>query len=60
MRILIAFNMSMDTVVALASAYQELGGQPFLGLFAFVEQGCALLCENSHANFMMSIVVFEA
>jgi hypothetical protein len=39
---------------------QALGSQPFLGLFTFGEQGCALLInENSHANLMMSIIVFE-
>lgn len=39
---------------------EELEGQPFLGLFTFGEQGCALLRgENSHANLMMSIIVFE-
>lgn len=37
---------------------QALGGQPFLGLFTFGEQGCALLGENGHANLMMSLVVF--
>jgi len=37
---------------------QALGGQPFLGLFTFGEQGCALLGENSHANLMMSLIVF--
>jgi hypothetical protein len=39
--------------------HEALGGQPFLGLYTFGEQGCALLGENSHANLMMSIVVFE-
>jgi hypothetical protein len=44
----------------LAQRFREaLGGQPFLGLFTFGEQGCALLGENSHANLMMSIVVFQ-
>jgi len=38
---------------------EALGGQPFLGLFTFGEQGCALLGQNSHANLMMSIIVFE-
>lgn len=38
---------------------QALGGQPFLGLYTFGEQGCALLGENTHANLMMSIIVFE-
>jgi hypothetical protein len=38
---------------------KALGGQPFLGLYTFGEQGCALLGENTHANLMMSIVVFE-
>jgi hypothetical protein len=38
---------------------KALGGQPFLGLYTFGEQGCALLGENSHANLMMSIIVFE-
>jgi hypothetical protein len=36
-----------------------LKGQPFLGLYTFGEQGCALLGENTHANLMMSIIVFE-
>ncbi|MBN1874625.1 MAG: FIST C-terminal domain-containing protein [Anaerolineae bacterium] len=39
--------------------YEALAGQPFLGLFTFGEQGRALLGENSHANLMMSIIVFE-
>ncbi len=39
--------------------YGALAGQPFLGLFTFGEQGRALLGENSHANLMMSIIVFE-
>ena len=38
---------------------EALGGQPFLGLHTFGEQGCALLGENTHANLMMSIIVFE-
>jgi hypothetical protein len=38
---------------------EALGGQPFLGLYTFGEQGCALLGENTHANLMMSIIVFE-
>ena len=38
---------------------KALGGQPFLGVYTFGEQGCALLGENSHANLMMSMVVFE-
>jgi hypothetical protein len=38
---------------------QALGGQPFLGLHTFGEQGCAILGENVHANLMMSIVAFE-
>jgi hypothetical protein len=38
---------------------KALGGQPFLGLHTFGEQGCALLGENTHANLMMSIIVFE-
>ena len=37
----------------------ELKGQPFLGIHTFGEQGCALLSENTHANLMMSIIVFE-
>ena len=36
-----------------------LGGQPFLGVHTFGEQGCAVLGENIHANLMMSIIVFE-
>lgn len=44
----------------LAKQFREgLGGQPFLGVYTFGEQGCALLGENSHANLMMSIIVFE-
>lgn len=40
--------------------HEALAGQPFLGLFTFGEQGCALLLgENSHANLMMSTIVFE-
>jgi hypothetical protein len=39
--------------------HKALGEQPFLGLFTFGEQGCALLGENTHANLMMSIIVFE-
>ena len=38
---------------------KALGGQPFLGIHTFGEQGCALLGENTHANLMMSIIVFE-
>lgn len=38
---------------------QALGGQPFLGLYTFGEQGCAILGENVHGNLMMSIIVFE-
>lgn len=38
---------------------EALGGQPFLGVHTFGEQGCALLSENTHANLMMSIIVFE-
>jgi hypothetical protein len=38
---------------------QALGGQPFLGLHTFGEQGCALAGETVHANLMMSIIVFE-
>jgi hypothetical protein len=38
---------------------QALGGQPFLGLHTFGEQGCALAGEKVHANLMMSIIVFE-
>ncbi len=38
---------------------KALGGQPFLGVHTFGEQGCALLGENTHANLMMSIIVFE-
>jgi hypothetical protein len=39
--------------------HHYLAGQPFLGVYTFGEQGCALVGENSHANLMMSIVVFE-
>jgi len=49
-----------DEMQAVARRFSEgLGGQPFLGLYTFGEQGCALLGENSHANLMMSIIVFE-
>ncbi len=44
----------------LAGRFSEaLAGRPFLGLFTFGEQGCALLGENTHANLMMSAIVFE-
>lgn len=36
-----------------------MNGQPFLGLYTFGEQGCALVGENRHANLMMSMIVFE-
>lgn len=49
-----------DEIQEVARQFREaLGGEPFLGLFTFGEQGCALLGENSHANLMMSIVVFQ-
>ena len=38
---------------------KALGGIPFLGIHTFGEQGCALLGENTHANLMMSVVLFE-
>lgn len=38
---------------------EALGGQPFLGLHTFGEQGCAMPGENTHANLMMSTVIFE-
>lgn len=49
-----------DDMQEVAKQFSEgLGGQPFLGLYTFGEQGCALFGENSHANLMMSIIVFE-
>lgn len=38
---------------------QALGGNPFLGIFTFGEQGCFLHGENRHGNLMISVVVFE-
>ena len=38
---------------------ESLGGQPFLGLHTFGEQGCAVPGENTHANLMMSTIIFE-
>ena len=38
---------------------KALGGQPFLGVHTFGEQGCAFLGENTHANLMMSMIIFE-
>ena len=49
-----------DEMPEVAKNFREaLRGQPFLGLYTFGEQGCALLGENTHANLMMSIIVFE-
>jgi len=38
---------------------EALGAQPFLGIHTFGEQGRAYLGENTHANLMMSMIVFE-
>lgn len=54
---MLAVQDQMDEVVR--QFRQALGDQPFLGLHTFGEQGCALLGENTHANLMMSIVIFE-
>jgi hypothetical protein len=35
-----------------------LGGSPFLGIYTFGEQGCAVTRDNSHGNLMISVVVF--
>jgi hypothetical protein len=49
-----------DRMQEVAQQFQEaLAGQPFLGLFTFGEQGRPLLGENTHANLMMSIIIFE-
>jgi hypothetical protein len=49
-----------DKMQELVKQFREaLGDQPFLGLYTFGEQGCAILGENVHANLMMSIIVFE-
>ncbi|MCP4141797.1 MAG: hypothetical protein GY755_16240 [Chloroflexi bacterium] len=37
-----------------------LGGNPFLGIFTFGEQGCFIRGENRHGNLMISVVVFES
>lgn len=38
---------------------EALGGRPFLGIHTFGEQGCAVPSENTHANLMMSVLIFE-
>ncbi len=48
-----------DMQVVAAQFREALGGQPFLGWHTFGEQGCPLLGENSHANLMISMIVFE-
>ncbi|MBN2303046.1 MAG: FIST C-terminal domain-containing protein [Anaerolineae bacterium] len=49
-----------DAMQEVARQFRDaLGGQPFLGLYTFGEQGCAPFGENVHANLMMSIIVFE-
>jgi hypothetical protein len=49
-----------DEIKEVAKQFQTaLKGQPFLGLYTFGEQGCALVGENRHANLMMSVIVFE-
>lgn len=42
-----------------ANFAQGLSARPFMGLFSFGEQGCAIANENSHANLTMSMIVFE-
>jgi hypothetical protein len=50
-----------DDMAAVAENFRtSVGGQPFLGFYTFGEQGCALLSENTHANLMMSMIVFES
>ena len=53
-------SRALAGISAPAKQFREaLGGQPFLGLHTFGEQGCALFGENTYANLMMSIIVFE-
>lgn len=54
---MLAVQSEMDEV---ANQFRKaLGNQPFLGIHTFGEQGCAFLGENTHANLMMSMIVFE-
>jgi hypothetical protein len=47
----------MDDVAA--SVRQALGGNPFLGVFTFGEQGCFVGGGNHHGNLMISMLAFE-
>jgi hypothetical protein len=54
---MLAIQDRMEEVVA--NIREAFGGNPFLGVFTFGEQGCFVDGANYHGNLMISVIVFE-